>query len=427
MQLESGRAGHFGSLTSVLLGSFLVRLSGAATGVMLLFFLSQLHRAGAAQSSAMAAGLLSAAFYLSELVGSPLAGLLIDRRGLRPLLLAGPLLGLAASAIFATPTHFPFLVVARLLQGLTTACTIPAALAFLSNVTQNGGSSRGRTMGFFEVASIGGLAAGYAAGGVLWDSLHRSGFWFMAGVYGLAVGLFVFVRTGEGVRAPARHPTSFAALRRSSDLMAPWLAFNAAAGLWFGQAAYQFSGAHPRLHQLLTSGLPEREIGFIFGAYALLFAAGTICWGMLLGRVPLGVAMRTGAVGLLLATLALGGLNHSEQLAPWGFWLFLGLGIASLGAETAFTPAALTLLAARSDTVRHGRGAVMGVYSMLLAGGQLIGSLVGGVVAERWGVDGLIGATVVLAVIGLVSLPRDPVLHPRTAGDDEPVPSATVA
>ncbi len=388
---------------------------------MLGFFLSQLHRSGAGQSSALAVGLLSAAFYLSELVGAPLAGLLIDRRGLRPLLLAGPLLGIVASSIFATPTHYPFLVVARLLQGLTAACTIPAALAFISDATREHGGERGRTMGFFEVASIGGIAAGYAAGGVLWDMLHRPGFWLLAAVYVLAVGLFLFIRVEASTGKIPGRPTSLAALRRSSDLMPSWLAINAAAGLWFGQAAYQLSGAHPRVNQLLTVGMPERDIGYIFGVYALLFAAGTIGWGLLLGRIALGHAMRIGSIGLLVSSVAILGFNHAGQLPGWTLWIAVALAIVSLAAETAYTPAALTLLASRSDSVRHGRGAVMGVYSMLLAGGQLIGSLLGGVFAERWGVDGLIGATALLALLALVTLPRKPVLDTASAAADDVV------
>jgi hypothetical protein len=116
-------------LVATIAGSFLVRLGGAATGVMLGLMLAHLHRTGAAQSSAMAASLLFGVFYLSELLGAPIAGFLIDRRGVRALLLAGPILGIAAEALFATPTHLGLLTVARLLQGLTTACTIPAALA----------------------------------------------------------------------------------------------------------------------------------------------------------------------------------------------------------------------------------------------------------------------------------------------------------
>jgi MFS family permease len=85
---------------------------------------------------------------------------------------------------------------------------------------------------------------------------------------------------------------------------------------------------------------------------------------------------------------------------------FVAVAIVALAAETAFTPAALVLLAGRSDSVQHGRGAVMGVYSMLLAGGQLIGSVLGAFVADQWGVDGMIGTTIGLGLLALATIPR---------------------
>jgi predicted MFS family arabinose efflux permease len=262
-------------------------------------------------------------------------------------------------------------------------------------------------MSFFEVSSIGGIAVGYVVGGLLWDWLRRPGFWMLTAVYGLAVGIFLFIRLGKAARPIQGRGEGFAAIRRSLDLMPSWLALNAVAGVWFGHAAYQFSGANPRIHQLLTAGLPERQIGIIFGVYVLLFAFGTITWGLFLNRVALDRALRVGCLGLMAAAVAILGINHSDQLGAWGFWIFLAMGVLALGAETAYTPAALILLATRSDTARQGRGAAMGVYSMLLAGGQAIGSLVGGVTGQAWGVDGLIVATAVLGLIGFLTLPRD--------------------
>ncbi|HLZ10072.1 MAG TPA: MFS transporter [Chloroflexota bacterium] len=406
MQDSSNRPEGIGFLVGAIGGSFLVRLSGAATGVMLGIFMAQLHRSGAAQSSARYVGVLGAAFYLSELVGSPIAGFLIDRRGFRPLLLAGPTFGILAEVLFASPSHLALLTVARLLQGLTTACTIPAALAFLSDATLTHPGGRGRIMGFFEVASIGGLATGLVAGGFIWDSLGRPGFWILASIYAFAVAIFVVIKAGERERSARPLAESFLAIRHVSALAASWLALNAAAGLWFSQAAYQFSGAHPMLHQQLTNQMPVRQIGIIFGVYAVLFAIGTIAWGWALGRVSLGSGLRIGVFGCIFTAGAIVGVNHADQLGSWATVVFLILAVVGLAAQTAFTPAALTLLAARSDSVRHGRGAVMGVYSMLLAGGQLIGTILGAFVAETWGVDGLIGATIGLGIVAMVTVPR---------------------
>ncbi len=398
--------GHSGSVIAVIVGSFLVRMGGASTGVMLGFLLSHLHRTGVANSSAMAVGLLAGAFYVSELIGSPVAGFLIDRRGLRPLLLAGPILGIVASAIVGAPSRLPFLLVARLLQGLTTACTIPAALAFLSDETRGGGTNRGRTMSFFEVGSIGGLALGLVLGGRVWSILGRQGFWALASVYCLAVALFVFIKAESSSSVGRPLTASLPAIRKASDLMPAWLALNAAAGLWFSHAAYQFSGARPLAGQRLTVGMPEQTIGLIFGVYALLFTIGTIAWGLGLGRVAIRSALRIGAIGLIGGAIAIYGLNHAAESGASVFATFILMGIVALAAQTAFTPAALTLLASRSDHAGEGRGAVMGVYSTLLAGGQLIGALTGGLLANQWGVDGLILGTIVFGAIGYLTLPN---------------------
>jgi MFS family permease len=395
------------SVAAAIIGSFLVRLGGAATGVMLGLLLATMHRQGIPNASALVVSMLTAAFYLSELIGAPIAGILIDRRGLRPLLFAGPLLGVVATVLIGVPTHIGLLTASRLFQGLTTACTVPAALAYLSDATEEGVNGRGRIMGFFEAGSIGGLAVGYTVGGFLWDRLNRGGFWDVILVYGLAAGLFLFVQVERGRKVKRHSSATWQALRQTGDLVPSWLALSAAAGLWFGQAAYQLSGAHPRPHQLLTIGLSGSTIGVIFGAYTLLFATGTIGWGWMLSRLSVGTAMRIGALGVMVAAASLLGVNHAGSSSGIWFSGLLALGVASLAAETAFTPAALTLLATRSDTVPEGRGAVMGVYSMLLGAGQLIGATLGGIFAMPWGVDGLIAATALLGLTALLTLPQN--------------------
>ena len=392
------------SLGATILGSCLVRLAGAATGVMLGFMLANMHRrGGGGESSAMAISLLMIAFNASELVGAPLAGLLIDRLGLRPLLLAGPVLGVIAEFMLAAPPRLGLLVIARLVQGLTAACTIPAALAYLSDSSGKLGE-RGRLMGFFEVGSVGGLAIGYTVGGLLWDRLHRAGFFDLLVIYGFGIGCFLLVQ-GKEKRPTQVHGLDWRALRHAADLMPAWLALNAAAGVWFGQAAYQLSGAHPVPNQLLSVGFSGRTIGIIFGVYTLLFAIGTISWGLVIGRVSIAMAMRIGAIGVVLAAVSILGINHASHFGGLQFRLPLAIGVIALAAETAFTPAALTLLAARSDAVPERRGALMGIYSTLLAGGQLIGAAIGGVFAMAWGIDGLVLATACLGILGFLTLP----------------------
>lgn len=69
--------------------------------------------------------------------------------------------------------------------------------------------------------------------------------------------------------------------------------------------------------------------------------------------------------------------------------------------ESGFTPAALSLLAAAVGA-QAGRGAAMGIYSVLLSIGAIAGSLIAAVLGQRYAVDGLIYGTFGLALISIV-------------------------
>ncbi|HEX9609225.1 MAG TPA: MFS transporter, partial [Candidatus Limnocylindria bacterium] len=68
------------------------------------------------------------------------------------------------------------------------------------------------------------------------------------------------------------------------------------------------------------------------------------------------------------------------------------------------TPAALGMLADISEEHPDDRGAIMGLYSVFLAVGQILGSLIAGGAAEWLGVDGLLLASVGLLLVALLPL-----------------------
>ena len=73
--------------------------------------------------------------------------------------------------------------------------------------------------------------------------------------------------------------------------------------------------------------------------------------------------------------------------------------------ESGFTPAALSLLAGAIGA-QAGRGAAMGIYSVLLSIGAIGGSLVAAALGDRFAVDGLIYGTLAMAVVAMVLLGR---------------------
>ena len=78
--------------------------------------------------------------------------------------------------------------------------------------------------------------------------------------------------------------------------------------------------------------------------------------------------------------------------------------LAGLFVLAGATPAALGMLADISETHPADRGAIMGLYSIFLGLGQIIGSVVSGAAADWAGMDGLLAASVVLLVVALIPL-----------------------
>ena len=85
--------------------------------------------------------------------------------------------------------------------------------------------------------------------------------------------------------------------------------------------------------------------------------------------------------------------------------LLIGLG-AGIFVIAGATPAALGMLADLSEAFPRDRGAVMGLYSVFLALGQIAGAFVGAFAAELWAFDGILVATLVLLGIALLPLSR---------------------
>src|SRR4029453_6518126 len=84
------------SLWAVMAGTFTLRFSTGLTGAMLGVYLAKLPEHGGEAVQATTLGLLSASFFLSELVLSPAFGILSDRIGHHRVMLFGPVFGAIA-------------------------------------------------------------------------------------------------------------------------------------------------------------------------------------------------------------------------------------------------------------------------------------------------------------------------------------------
>ncbi len=409
------------SIQAVLFGTFTLRFSTGLTGGLFSYYAAQTAADGGPDMSAFLLGLMLATYYVAELILSPGFGVLSDRLGAHRVMQWGPVFGAVAVLLTAATTNLALLGVTRFVEGAAAGASIPSILGYIAIATSRDVPLRGRTVARFEAATILGLGIGLVAAGPLWEVFGRFSFILNAGLYGVSFGIYRWgvadVAThahpsGEPVHSAEIRPSGFdfARYRRVMSsprvwLLAPtWIALNGVIGTWTGQSIFQLvREPSPRFaHQLLMGGFAPTQISVGLGGALLVFFAGLFFWGSRFKRYRRTSIILVGLAGGLVMVGATFGLNHSAEI---GLVLQVPLGLlalAGLFVLAGATPAALGLLADISEAHPADRGAIMGLYSVFLALGQITGSLVGGGAAEWQGIDGLLVASLGLLVLALL-------------------------
>ncbi|HEX3265361.1 MAG TPA: MFS transporter [Candidatus Limnocylindrales bacterium] len=412
------------SLKAVLVGTFTLRFSTGLTGAMLATYLAHFKEfhPETGEPSAITVGLLAATFYVAELVLSPIFGVLSDRLGHHRVMLWGPVFGAVAVVLTALTGNLLILGGTRWLEGGSTAASVPSILGYIAIATAGNEALRGRAASRFEAATLAGIGAGFIVAPILFEVFGPTAFLLNALFYGVSFAIYMFgVKDPQGEReAVERDHTSF---RRYVELvthshvwlLAPtWIAVNGAIGLWFSQSLYQFQKPDSPFAttQWLLQGFSAVEVTAGAIGVAIVFGIGIFWWGNRFDRyrrttiILYGVY---GGIGLAAAGLV---VNHAAWDATTNL-LLGGLVIvaAAVVAGGLFvlagaTPAAVGLLADVSEQFPGDRGAIMGLYSVFLGIGQIGGALIGGVLAQWQGMDGLLVGTAAILALALIPLAR---------------------
>jgi MFS family permease len=398
------------SLWAVIGGTFTLRFSTGLTGAMLAVYLAKLPEHGGERVDGLVVGIFAATFYLAELVLSPFFGMLSDRIGHHRVMLYGPAFGAVAVILTAFTTNLLLLGGTRWLEGASTAASVPSILGYIAMVTANDQALRGKAAARFEGATLLGLGCGIVLAPILFAALGPTAFLANALIYGVS-----FLVYWRGVKDPAGEQATLNAthvgLRRYRHLLssahvwllAPtWIAVNASIGLWFHQSIFQLTAENPRFpDQILHGGFAPWQISVGAAGVAVLFGVGLLYWGGRFKRFRRTTIILYGILGgaaLVLAGLV---LNHSAGVSPVIVVPALLVAAFGLFVLAGATPAALGLLADVSERFPMDRGAIMGLYSVFLAIGQIAGALIGGFAADVRGIDAMFIATLILLIVAL--------------------------
>ena len=393
-------------------------MAGGASSVLVGVYVADLAGRGSSVGAGLV-GTLAAMSFGAELLGAVPLGMLSDAVSARALMTGGALLAALATFLFGVTQEVGVFVTSRALEGLAAAAGVPPLLAHLTDATAGDHVLRARAMSYFELSLLAGLALGGLVGSHLWPVLGTGAFTALAFVYVLAAALLFIGSAGsqrhhaadvwQGLRRSLATP----ALRRLAPI---WLCMNAILGLWLGPTLSFLLMNRSDGSQVLAGLFADNPagLGSLLFAYALVFGTGVVAWSRVLPRVDLRRALLVSLLAMLGVSIGLLLLNHTGNQPVRLRWMLIVVIAVLIMVESGFTPAALSLLAgAVGSTV--GRGAAMGIYSFLLSLGALAGSVLAGI-AGRWlAIDGLTYATLGLALVALVLLPRLGSGRPLTA------------
>ncbi len=411
--------------------TLLLRIANRISFVLLGFYLGE-HFA-----SVTVVALILESYYISELLLAPVMGGLSDRLGRKPLLIAAPLLGACSSCfLFISVSLFPhpnggaldthllqlllLILIGRLFEGATTALNTPACLGYIADATVDAEKLRARVMTGFEVSTVGAIALAIPFGGKVSSVLGIWGFCVVIVLHLINAAVIVsYVK--ENVQRSLQKRTSsslfesFGMLRdrRIRTFLPAWLCINTLIGAWMTliillltYPARQAALRHPG--QLFYGGSSRELATLMLGGFGLLCLVGLGIWVLIIPRMRRTTAMLLGLFGLAICIVALTILNGlpgklGDMLSGTNI-LFDALVPFVLGGVlllSGFLPASLVQLGALSEVQPGKRGAVMGLYSVVLGIGQLLGASIGGLSADLGGFYGLMIFSAILALVAL--------------------------
>jgi MFS family permease len=362
------------------------------------------------------------AFGLTKAAANYLAGTWSDRFGRKPVLLVGWLVALPVPLMLIWAPGWGWVVAANVLLGLNQGLTWSTTV--IMKIDLVGPRQRGLAMGLNEAAGYGAVALTSLVAGYLAARHGLRPAPFLLGlsyaVLGLGLSGLLVRETRDHARLEAadhvhrvdgRHDHLHAGLGNReivshTSFREPALSSASQAGLVNNLNFGLSWGLFPLL--FAAAGLPVDRIGILFALYPAVWGIGQLVTGGLSdrwGRKHLITA------GMLAQATALAVIAVADTFATWAAAAML------LGAGTAMVYP--TLLAVIGDVAHPAwRGRAVGIYRVWRDAGYAVGALMGGIVADLWGLRAAVGVAATLtAASALVVAIRMYETHPQRLAD----------
>jgi MFS transporter, DHA1 family, multidrug resistance protein len=322
-------------------------------------------------TGAFQVGLILALYPMAEAVSAMPVGRLADRVSRKRLHLIGMITITILTAAIGFTQNLLNVSILHAFMGVSAAMAAVTSLTLLGDATKQ--TNRGKKMGGFDLANLGGYGLGFGVGSVLATifatQLHRA-FWVTSGMFlvtSLLATKFLVepVRSVELNQPGIRHRRLGARIR---PVLPVWLGQTIILGMYF---------LLPKAFKEANLVVTQQMLVFL-GVIGGLFALGAIVFGHISDKVGRTKIMVLGAIGELGFLIIFGWsfpnfLNYAVILAPLFFM------------ASAIAPAILSYVSDISGKAR--RGSANGIYSVVLSIGMAVGNILGGFVDSELGVQ----------------------------------------
>jgi len=344
--------------------------------------------------SNLAVGLIAAAYPVAETICGPGIGILADRFGRTKWIWIGLFISTIALFAFTLSTDIAYLVLVHSIQGIAAAMIVVSSLTMVTDISTV--STRGREMGIYDFANLGGYMIGIFAAGVLARTHFLLAPFYLGSILAAIGAVYAYFMMREPITrkgnalSPIETIRLLIADRRAAAMFPIWLSVTTFIGM-----ALTFG---PRLgpSPIITSS--------VIAGVVMVLAISQPFFGHLSDNYGRGRLMMLGMLSLigLFATVIAMFRWHINTLYLLPFFAIFGVG------SFAFAPAALASLG--DIAPKQGRGTTMGMYSVVISLGTIIGPLLGGYLLDRYGLTSLFYAAllILISALGLAILIAGP-------------------
>lgn len=312
-------------------------------------------------------GYMVAAFAVTQLIMSPIAGRWVDRYGRKIMIIIGLCIFGFSEFLFGYGKTIEVLFISRMLGGVSAAFIMPAVTAFIADITTT--ATRAKALGYMSAAINTGFIIGPGLGGFLAEIGTRVPF-YTAGVLGIVAAFlsFLLLKEPERQKSDAGEMTGTQGLKRVFMPMY-FIAFLLIFVSTFGLSAFES----------LFSLFVDHKFAFTPKDIAIVITGGAIVGAVAQVGLFDTLAKRLGEIKLIRYCLAVSAVlvmvmtivKSYPMILLTTFFVFIGFDL--------MRPAITSYL---SKVAGDEQGFVGGMNSMFTSIGNIFGPIIGGILFD---------------------------------------------